>query len=629
MPAWSRLLLPMVTMTVGVCLWMGSPSSVRAQPAAACEHHLSQRQAFFGDLHVHTALSLDAATQGTRTRPADAYAFARGAPLELQPFDAQGRGLRHLQLSRPLDFAAVTDHAELMGEVAVCSDPLHDPFSRLGCAVYRSMPRMAFFWMNAQASYANPLRLCGDGRQDCIAARTAPWKEVQQAAETFNEDTGACRFTTFSAYEWTGAKDGGNIHRNIIFANDQVPDQPIDFYAAPSAELLHDTLRATCGPDSDSPRCRFISIPHNGNLAKGNMFAEAREDGSPMFPDAESAMQRAIAEPLVEIMQHKGQSECWPGSADEQCGFEALPYHSFPDKFLPGGGPPDAMAGWARQTVARGIAIEAETGANPFRLGFIGSTDTHLGAPGAAAESDFLGHGGAGQPAEEGAAGLPDDPEFNPGGLVGVWAEENTRAALFSAFERREVFATSGPRIQVRTFAALPGELPEEICQSDDPVGENNLNGRATPMGGQLTLKSAGPTIFVDAHADPEGAGLQRIQLVRLRWTDGALDAEVVDIAGDAGLGVDAKPQDCAMPSIGARRLCAVWTDPEPATAAAYYARVLEVPTCRWSQRLCVAAGVDCSGKVDRAWAPCCEANHQPLVQERAWSSPTWTRPEP
>ena len=203
----------MVTMTVGASLWMTGPSPVSAQPSAACEHHLSQRQAFFGDLHVHTALSLDAATQGTRTRPADAYAFARGAALEIQPFDAQGRGLRRLQLSRPLDFAAVTDHAELMGEVAVCSDPLHDPFSRLGCAVYRAMPRVAFFWMNAQASYANPLRLCGDGREDCIAARTAPWQEVQQAAETFNEDTGACRFTTFAAYEWTGAKDGGNIHR--------------------------------------------------------------------------------------------------------------------------------------------------------------------------------------------------------------------------------------------------------------------------------------------------------------------------------------------------------------------------------------------------------------------------------
>ena len=148
-------------------------------------------------------------------------------------------------------------------------------------------------------------------------------------------------------------------------------------------------------------------------------------------------------------------------------------------------------------------------------------------------------------------------------------------------------------------------------------------------MGGQLELQSSGPTVFVEAHADPEGAGLQRVQLVRLRWSEGALESEVVEVAGDPSLGVDADPHACAMPTEGMRRLCAVWTDPEPATAAAYYARVLEVPTCRWSQRLCVAAGVDCSEKVARAWAPCCDVSHQAMVQERAWSSPTWTRPAP
>jgi len=613
-------LLPVVPLLVA-----GAVSPVSDPPA--CEHHMAERQAFFGDLHVHTALSLDASTQGTRTRPADAYAFARGARLEIQPFDADGRGLRSLQLSRPLDFAAVTDHAELMGEVEVCSDPLHDPFSRLGCEVYRSMPRLAFFWMNAQASFGNPLRLCGDGRLDCLAARTDPWTEVLQAAATFNEDTGACRFTTFPAYEWTGAEDGGNIHRNIIFANATVPDQPIDFYEAPSAEALHAALRAACGQDGDHPDCRFVSIPHNGNLAKGHMFAELRADGTPLFPDAESALQRAMAEPLVEIMQHKGQSECWPGSADEQCGFEPLPYHSFPDKFLPGGGPPDALAGWARHTVARGLDIEAETGANPFRLGFIGSTDTHLGAPGASGEAEFPGHGGAGLPAEEAADGLPDDPEFNPGGLVGVWAEENTRAALFSAFQRREVFATSGPRIQVRTFATAANGWTQDLCASASPARDHGLAETAVPMGGQLMLEADGPTLLVEARADAESAGLQRIQLVRVRWTEEGMDTLVVDVAGDASLGLDADPDTCAMPTAGADRLCAVWTDPEPGQAAAYYARVLEVPTCRWSQRLCVAAGVDCSAKVDRAWAPCCAEDHQALIQERAWSSPTWTRP--
>jgi len=616
MPRWSWFLLPVLPLTA---LATAPPP---AEPA--CAHHLPERQAFFGDLHVHTALSLDASTQGTRTRPADAYAFARGARLEIQPFDDQGRGLRSLQLTRPLDFGAVTDHAELMGEVAVCSDPIHDPFSRLGCEIYRSLPRVAFFWMNAQASFGNELALCGKDRVDCIGARTAPWEEVQRAAALFNEDDGACRFTTFPAYEWTGAKDGGNIHRNIIFANEAVPKQPIDFYAAPAAEDLHEALRAACGPDSEQPECRFISIPHNGNLAKGHMFAELREDGQPMFPDAESAMQRALTEPLVEIMQHKGQSECWPGSADEQCGFEPLPYASFPDKFLPGGGPPEASAGWARHTIARGLAIEAETGANPFRLGFIGSTDTHLGAPGAADEAGFPGHGGAGTPAEDAQSGLPDDVEFNPGGLVGAWAEENTRAALFSAFERREVFATSGPRIPVRTFAAEAGTWSDRACDKPTPVASLKLHETGVPMGGRLDLSAAAPTLFVEAHADPTGPPLQRIQVVRAQWTDRGLRSEVVDIAGDAGTGLDIDPQACVPSTAGARRLCGLWTDPSPVAAAAYYARVLEVPTCRWSQRLCVAAGVDCAGKVDRNWAACCAEDHQPLVQERAWSSPTW-----
>lgn len=591
----------------------------------ACADHTPERRAYFGDLHVHTALSLDAATQGTRTRPADAYAFARGASLGIQPWTRADTPTRTLRLETPLDFAAVTDHAELMGEVAACTDPYFEPYLSLGCKIYRAYPRLTFFWMNAQASARHRLRLCGPDRLDCRAAQLHPWAEVRAAAREANEDTGECRFTAFPGYEWTGMEDGGNIHRNVIFANDHVPERPIDFYAAGTALDLHDQLHDACGPAGDTPACSVVVIPHNGNLANGTMWTTHEPDGRARFETAEAARRWAETEPLVEVMQHKGQSECWPGSADEQCAFEPLPYRTLPDKFLPGGGPPGPEAGFAREVLARGLRIESEVGANPFRFGLIGSTDTHLGAPGATSEARFPGHGGAGVPAEEGASqGFVDELEFNPGGLAGVWAEENTRAALFAALKRREVFATSGPRIEVRMFAAAAGGLPDDLCGRDDRTAI--AMARATPMGGRLSASEAGASLFVEARADPLAGRLQRIQVVRVTWAEGAMLEEVVDVAGDAVGSVD--PLSCATDTAGWDRLCTVWTDPTPPTGpAAYYARVLEVPSCRWSQQVCRAAGVDCRGDVPRQWAACCADSHDRTIQERAWSSPIWTDP--
>lgn len=606
---------------VGAALAM--PEAPRRPVAGNCDHFRADRQAFFGDLHVHTALSLDASTQGTRTRPADAYAFAQGAPLWVQPFDAAGQGSRRIQLREPLDFAAVTDHAELMGEVHLCQDPLLDPWARLGCRVYRGAPRLAFFWMNAQASVGHGLALCGPDRRDCLAAVTAPWTEVLEAAEAANEDRGRCRFTAFAGYEWTGAEDGGNLHRNVIFEGDSVPSRPIDFYAASSALALHTQLRAACGPGSERPECRAVVIPHNGNLSKGRMFSETGPGGAALYPDAEAARRWAELEPVVEIMQHKGQSECWPGSADEQCGFEPLPYRSLPDKFLPGGGAPEADAGFARQVLLDGLSIEEELGDNPFRLGFIGSTDTHLGTPGAADEVGFLGHGGAGVPADQ-AQGFVDELEFNPGGLAGVWAEENSRAALFSALQRREVFATSGPRLTVRVFG---GEaLPSDYCERPDRAAQGYAAG--VPMGG--VVDGAGRfELAVEAHSAFDGHDLERVQVVRGRIVDGEPEVAVFDVAGSPSReSVDTAT--CTPVTSGVRRLCTVWQDPdfEPDVLAVYYVRVLETPSCRWSQHTCAAAEVDCAaGKPPRGLEGCCVDHHQPVIQERAWASPVWTRP--
>ncbi|MFT4975278.1 MAG: hypothetical protein ACI8S6_001165, partial [Myxococcota bacterium] len=388
------------------------------QPVEPCTHFRADRQAFFGDLHVHTALSLDAATQATRTRPDEAYAFATGQPLSIQPFDEAGQGLRTIRLERPLDFAAVTDHAELLGEVEACSDPSLPGHRTLGCRVYRSWPRAAFFTMNSRMNWGWSIPLCGPGRERCLSAARRPWQEIRAAAAAWNRDTGDCDFTTFNGYEWTGGRGGGSIHRNVIFASEMVPEQPVDFYAAPEATALWQQLGEQCV----APDCDFIVIPHNSNLSDGQMFRPPA--------DAAEAQRRVDAERLVEVMQHKGSSECWPGSADELCGFEPLPYSTFVEKYTFKQTPPGPDAGWIRSVLLAGLAEDI----NPYIFGLIGSSDTHLGAPGLVNEVDFPGHGGAGKPTrDELPPGLPDELEFNPGGLAGVWAEENTRASLFAA----------------------------------------------------------------------------------------------------------------------------------------------------------------------------------------------------
>ncbi|MEL6345965.1 MAG: DUF3604 domain-containing protein [Myxococcota bacterium] len=597
------------SLTITVSGWaLSTPNDA---PADRCDHYLSDRQAFFGDLHVHTALSLDAATQETRTRPDEAYAFAMGEPLSVQPFDEKGQGTRTLQLERPLDFAAVTDHAELLGEVEICSNPDLEGYASLTCRMYRNRPRAAFFWMNMRMSFGKSMRLCGPGRLRCQSASQRPWDEIQAAAAAWNRDTGDCDFTTFVGYEWTGARDGKNLHRNVIFRGADVPALPIDFYAAPAAPELWAKLNDQCTGD-----CDFIVIPHNSNLSDGQMFLAPTT--------ATEARIRADAERLVEIMQHKGASECWPGSPDEHCGFEALPYRTFTEKFTAfRPKPPGPSVGWVRPTLTAGLRFEADLGVNPYVFGLIGSTDTHLGAPGLAAEEGFPGHGGAGRPADA-SVRMPDDVEFNPGGLVGVWAEENSRDSLFTAMKRRETFATSGPRMQVRLFA---GDLEDDLCDRPNRIG--HLYQTAAPMGSTIDAPAA-MRLLVEASADPRSRPLQQVQIVK-GWLDGDAPREQVFDAIVAETPGAVDPDTCEASGGGATVLCTVWTDPtyDPAERAVYYARILEAPSCRWSQRLCRAHDVQCDGTDASVGGmeACCAETHQPIVQERAWSSPIWVRP--
>ena len=603
--------------------------------AGQCENFDPLRRPFFGDLHVHTRHSLDASTQGTRTSPRQAYAFARGESLGIQPFDRDGAPGRFVQLKRPLDFAAVTDHAELFGELATCNNPDLPGYDSLVCRVYRGWPRMAFFLMNGRG--AEPFSFCGERGEVCAAAARGPWLEIQEAAEEAQDRSPSCRFSSFVGYEWTkSVESASNLHRNVIFRNEVVPEAPADAIRSPTPESLWDDLDRDCREVGKG--CDAVVIPHNSNLSAGNMFRLQRlDDGEPY--GTEEAQRRAYNEPLVEIMQHKGDSECSldASSEDEACGFEKLPYDSFMGRFFTLGRQSPAASNYVRHALGEGLLARESLGSNPLAFGVIGSTDTHLGTPGLVSERGYPGHGGAGIPVGEKLPDMLLDPiEYNPGGLAVLWAEENSRDALFEAMRRRETYATSGPRITLRFFAGY--ELPADLCQSGDFARKGYASG--VPMGGELPPPPApgsAPTLAISALRDPglphePGSLLARLQVVKLSVREGEVRESVVDVAGgDGQAGVDT--YSCRVWGSGHDRLCAVWTDPDfdPDRPALYYARVLENPSCRWSTWACNAQGIDCRlpDSVREGYEACCDNRIPRTTQERAWSSAIWYTPAP
>ncbi len=594
------------------------------------------RQPFFGDLHVHTRYSLDASTQGTRTTPAQAYAFARGKRVGIQPWTDEDTALRSLQLARPLDFAMVSDHAELIGEVYMCNTPEVEGYNAWQCMLYRNFPRGAYYLFNFMSSIkASHLGLCGEDAQLCLDAARQPWSEMREAAETHYDRSSECDFTAFVGYEWTGVQpaSGGNLHRNVVFRNAQVPELPFSYIDGPAPDKLWDALDAQCLQAAG--HCDALVIPHNSNLSAGAMFDGLGADGEPM--QAEYAATRARFEPLVEIMQHKGASECYfkPGvTEDELCAFEQLPE----DNIAGYPNPPQPDTGFVREALGEGMALQHRLGVNPYQFGFIASTDTHLGTPGAVQEDDFLGHGGAGVPARKRIPpGLPDKLEYNPGGLAVLWAEENSRDALFDAMRRRESYATSGPRIVSRFFAGW--DYAEDLCQQTDRIERAYASG--VPMGAELAADASDagdkPRFLLLSQQDAGTSGstgvpLQRLQVIKGRLlASGEYREEVIDVAGDANNGASVDTATCETRGKGFEQLCAVWTDEgfDPAESAYYYARTVENPSCRWSQRLCAASGVNCADTrtIGEGLEACCAAEHKPVVQERAWTSPIWYTP--
>jgi hypothetical protein len=625
-------------------------------PTARCRDHYPHKRAWFGALHVHTAASYDATAFGVTTTVDAAYAFARGraTPLRLRG-DAADAAVPVLQLDTPLDFMAVTDHAEALGENALCLTPDAPAYDTLVCRLFRGdwrlplddaiqpllrLATLAIFGQDRSA------RVCGAAGERCRERALEVWQENQRVTEAWLDRSAECSFTTFHAYEYTLAEEASNLHRNVIFAGASVPQVPLSAKEAPQPGLLHDWLWRSC--IEGSAQCDALAIPHNSNWSSGRMWFPLSRSGLTPAEQQRRAQLRARLEPLAEIMQVKGDSECRNGIAsvlgarDEFCDFEKLrpptePLADCGDAVGSGGMMLQGCISrysYLRYALAAGLTEHQRLGVNPFKLGIVAATDTHNGTPAAALEHRHLGAHGTDRDARQRLRGQVEVPggiatgspvRYNPGGIAGIYAGENSRQALFDAMRRRETFGTSGPRIEPRLFAGW--DLDPGLCEQPDWLGTAYRQG--VPMGGDLPRRTGagggGPVFIAAAARDPRALPLQRIQLVKA-WVDsaGAIHQAVYDVAGDPDNGAGVDTATCQPHGDGFDQLCASWRDPafDPGVAAVYYARVLENPSCRWSTR-------DCNGlpAADRP-SSCSDPTIPATIQERAWTSPIWYQPD-
>jgi hypothetical protein len=597
------------------------PATTQIQAIAPPPERNPDRNAYFGDLHVHTGLSFDAYVFGARANPDDAYRYAKGEVIKHPAgFD--------MQLEHPLDFEAVTDHSEYLGMLPAMADPStkvgqHPIAQRIRDAATPEARRTEF--------QAVIKRLRGPRASDDLLDASvvhSAWADTVASAQRNNAPG---TFTTFVGYEYTAAgPEQENLHRNVIFRG-TAPEQVFTALDSVNPEDLWawmDTQRAA-GHEA-------LAIPHNSNGSNGLMFQLTNSAGQPI--DAAYADQRMRNEPLVEITQVKGTSDTRSilSPNDEWADFEVMTLR------IASTLPSEPHGSYVREAYLNGLAMEATRGVNPYRFGLIGSSDTHVAA-GAFDEANYWSKVGLVDATPQLRGSVPlekpgaDGSAYSSGyfqnwsasGLVGVWAEANTRESIFDALRRKETFATSGPRIRVRFFAGY--DLSEQLLT--DPNVIRTAYARGVPMGSDIVMSksiaAAAPVFFVWAMRDPDSAPLQRMQIIKGWVADGKARERVFDVACGSGA-VDPATQRCEdngakvdlstcgfSADAGASELRTVWHDPafDPAQRAFYYARVLENPTCRWSTWDALRAGVP-----PREGLPT-------TLQERAWSSPIWYRP--
>ena len=603
---------------------------------------------YWGDTHVHTALSSDAFIFGTRLMPDDAYRFAKGETIRA----TSGQEVR---LRRPLDFLMVSDHAENVGVIARIhagdktlsetnagkrsAEALKHPVSLMEALNADTDDLLnAFNAATLRAIKADQGPAKGLGHADyAIDTRfyRSVWREVVASAERHN-DPG--RFTTFSGYEWTVASGG---HRNVIFADGpERTSQTVPFSAFDSSDP--EDLWAYLQDYGERTGGQAFAIPHNGNLSGNRMFALTTLQGEPLT--ATYASTRSRFEPLYEVTQIKGHGETHPllSPNDEFADSEIFRWgitKSQPDSKKQANGStdtqdqtkrseeqrPSPINSYARSALKLGLGQEADLGVNPFKFGMIGSTDSHT-ALATADQDNFWGKMPGNEPGRNRVA---TGWNYSASGYAAVWAAENTREALFAAMQRKEVYASSGPRMTVRFFGGWDYAAADAARPDLARVGYT----KGVPMGGDLTAAPAGiaPSFLIRAVRDPDGANLDRVQVIKgWRDEDGGLHERIYNVALSDGRTENTKGEVEAVGntvdirdasytnSIGDPELAVVWTDPDfnRDQPAFYYLRVLEIPTPRWTAYDAKYYGLnDLPDEIPMT------------TQERAYTSPIWYTP--
>lgn len=574
-----------------------------------------EREAYYGETHLHTSWSFDAFIFGdTKSTPEDAYNYAKGKPLK------HALGFE-MKIKQPLDWMGVTDHSEYVGVIQQANTP-GTPLnqSELGKKLVvrdKADVQRIYLFLGGTMITNKPI-------PELVAPAVAEsvWDKNNAMADAANEPG---KFTAFNSYEWTSTPNNANLHRNIFFKDSaHLPKMPFSSFDSQAPEDLWawmDTQR--------EQGIELLAISHNANVSDGLMYpTEVDFKGRPI--DQAWAESRMRNEPLIEIKQIKGQSETHPllSPNDEFANYEIMSY-LLGD---PQGRFPKIPGSYLRDALKNGLTMQDTRGYNPYKTGIVAGSDSHNGAAPYRQDNYFGGHALEDGGLKERMAGHifagGDIRLMNPAGLSAIWAEENTRASLFEGMQRKETFATSGPRIKVRFFGGF-GFAPQALDAKD---WVKDAYAKGVPMGGDLPAPKAGaaPSFLVWAVKDPTSGNLDRVQIVKGWSKSGQSFEKIFDVvwAGDRkpdfitgrvpaiGSTVDLKNASYTN-SIGAVELKTVWTDPEfdPSVDAFYYARVLEIPTPRWTTIQAKEVGI----------LP--PENVPATVEERAWSSPIWFTP--
>jgi Protein of unknown function (DUF3604) len=585
---------------------------------------------YWGDTHLHTAISLDAGAAGCRLGPREAYRFAKGEQVTA----SSGQ---QVKLSRPLDFLVVADHSDNMGFItdlfAGKPELLADPTGRRWYDMIKSgqggAAALEIVGSFAQGKFP-PALVYAPGTQ----GYRSTWEIILKAAEEANAPG---RFTAFIGYEWTSLAAGNNLHRNVIFRDDATKASQVEPYTTtpPYGSNNPRELWKWMAAYEQKTGGEVLAIAHNGNLSNGTMFPIIESfNGKPI--DREYAEQREHWERLYEATQIKGDGETHPflSPNDEFANYERWDKGNL--DMSQAKKPEMLQYEYARSALRNGLKLEQELGVNPYKFGMVGSTDSHTGLA-TADEDNFFGKATPYEPSAtrtehafmKGAGGTVMAWEMTASGYAGVWATDNTREALFDAMQRKETYATTGPRMVVRFFGGWEFEAGDAGTRSPAVIGYT----KGVPMGGDLSNAPAGksPTFLVAALKDPIGANLDRVQVVK-GWLDakGETHEKVYDVVWAGERKADAKtgklppvgdtvdvPNATYTNTIGASELIKVWKDPEfdASQRAFYYVRVLEIPTPRWTAYDAKYFGIKLPPEVPMKG------------QERAYTSPIWYTP--